>query len=53
MGVLSDAEYASMLAVARRKLDCFEEIRRLEKQKELGILSAEAFAAKMQELGLS
>jgi hypothetical protein len=53
MGVLSDAEYASMLAVARRKLDCFEEIRRLEKQKELGILSAEAFAAKMQELGLT
>jgi hypothetical protein len=52
MGVLSDQEYADMLAVARRRLDCFEEVRRLEKQKELGILSAEAFAIKMQELGL-
>lgn len=52
MGVLSDQEYESMLLVARRRLDCFEDVRRLEKQKALGILSAEAFAAKMRELGL-
>lgn len=53
MGVVSDEEYASMLAVARRKVDCFEDVRRLEKQRDMGILSAEVFAMKMRELGLS
>lgn len=53
MGVVSDEEYVSMLAVARRKVDCFEDVRRLEKQRDLGILSAEAFALKMRELGLA
>lgn len=53
MGVVSDEEYTSMLAVARRRIDCFEDVRRLEKQREMGILSAEAFAIKMRELGLA
>jgi len=53
MGVVSDDEYVAMLAFARRRVDCFEDVRRLEKQRDLGILSAEAFAAKMRELGFA
>jgi len=53
MGVVSDEEYNAMLAVARRKVDCFEDIRRLEKQRELGIITADVFAQKMHDLGLA
>ena len=53
MGVVSDAEYDSMLTIARRKVDCFEEIRRLEKQRDLKIISAEVFADKMREMGFA
>ena len=53
MGVVSDDEYNAMVAVARRKVDCFEEIRRLEKQRDLGIITTDVFARKMEELGLA
>ena len=50
MGAISDADYAERLAKANKKLDHFEDIRMLKKQKELGLLSSDEFDAKVNAL---
>ncbi len=50
MGAITDADYDAKLAQANKKLDHFEEIRMLKKQKELGLLSAGEFDAKVKAL---
>lgn len=50
MGAISEADYAERLAKANKKLDHFEDIRMLKKQKELGLLSSEEFDAKVNAL---
>ena len=50
MGAITDADYAAKLAQANKKLDHFEDIRMLKKQKELGLLTSDEFDAKVGEL---
>lgn len=50
MGAISDDDYNERLAKANKKLEHFEDIRRLKKQKELGLLSSEEFDAKVNAL---
>ena len=47
MDVLTQEEYSKRLAVARKKLDNFEEIRRVRSQLEMGLISREEFNARM------
>ncbi len=47
MDVLTQEEYNKRLAVARKKLDNFEEIRRVRSQLEMGLISREEFNARM------
>ena len=50
MDVLSQADYDLKVAAARRKLDNFEEIKRVEKQYEMKLITREEFDAKMRAL---
>ena len=50
MDVLTQADYDAKLAIARKKLDNFEEIKRVEKQLEMNLITKEEYAAKMQDL---
>ena len=50
MDVISQAEYDEKVAIARKKLDNFEEIKRVEKQLEMNLITREEYAAKMQAL---
>lgn len=50
MDVLSQADYEAKLAVAKKKLDNFEEIRRVEKQYDMKLISKEEYEAKIQAL---
>ena len=50
MGAITEDDYNARLAQANKKLDHFEEIRMLKKQKELGLLSSEEFDAKVNAL---
>ena len=50
MDVISQAEYDEKVAIARKKLDNFEEIKRVEKQLEMNLITREEYAAKMQTL---
>ena len=50
MGAITDADYNAKLAHANKKLDHFEDIRMLKKQKELGLLTSAEFDAKVQAL---
>lgn len=50
MGVISEADYNAKLAEAGKKLEHFEEIRNLKKQKELGLLTADELDAKIKAL---
>ena len=50
MGAITDDDYNARLAKANKKLDHFEDIRMLKKQKELGLLSSEEFDAKVNAL---
>ncbi|MBR6372504.1 MAG: hypothetical protein IKS20_04925 [Victivallales bacterium] len=50
MGVISDADYEAKLAQARKKVDHFQDIRMLKKQKELGIITENEMNAKIKEL---
>ena len=50
MGIMDDADYEAQIAQARKKLDHFNDIRKLKKQKELGIITAEELDAKIKAL---
>lgn len=50
MDVLSQSEYDSRVAVLKKKLDNFEEIRRVEQQLEMGIISQAEKEQKIKEL---
>jgi hypothetical protein len=50
LGAITDADYDSKLAQANKKLEHFEDIRMLKKQKELGLISDEELNAKIEEL---
>lgn len=50
MGAISDEDYAARLAKANKKLDHFDDIRMLKKQKELGLLTSDEFDAKVNAL---
>ena len=50
MGILSEAEYNEKILKFRKKLDNFSEIRRMEKQRDMGIISREEFEHKMSLL---
>ena len=50
MGAITDADYDAKLAQANKKLEHFEDIRMLKKQKELGLLSSDEFDAKVKAL---
>ena len=50
MDVLSQSDYEAKLAVARKKFDNFEEIRRVEKQLDMKLITKEEYEAKILEL---
>lgn len=50
MDILSQEEYDQKLAVARKKVDNFEAIRRVEQQYEMKLITKEERDAKIQEL---
>ena len=50
MDVLSQEEYSAKLASARKKLDNFEEIRRVTTQLDMKLISKEEYDARIQEL---
>ena len=50
MGAITDADYNAKLAQANKKLEHFEDIRMLKKQKELGLLGDEEFNKKVEAL---
>lgn len=50
MGVLSEQEYDVLVLRSRRRVDNFEEIRRLEKQRMLGIINDAEFQRRLAEL---
>lgn len=50
MDVISKDDYEVKIAIARKKVDNFEEIRRVEKQAEMGLITAEEKIAKLKEL---
>jgi len=50
MGAISEADYNAKLAQENKKLDHFDELRMLKKQKELGLLNGEEFDQKVAAL---
>jgi hypothetical protein len=50
MGAITDADYAERLAKANKKLEHFDEIRMLKKQKDLGLLDSAEFEKKVNDL---
>ena len=50
MDVISQDEYNYKISVARKKVDNFEEIRRIEQQCEMGIITNEEKNAKIEAL---
>ncbi len=50
LGAITDADYNARLAKANKKLEHFEDIRMLKKQKELGLLTSEEFDEKVKAL---
>lgn len=50
MDVISQDEYNSKLSVIQKKLDCFEEIRKLEKQVDMKLITKEEKDAKIKAL---
>lgn len=50
MDLLTQEEYDEKIAVARKKVDNFEEIRRVEQQAEMGLISADEKEAKIKAL---
>ena len=50
MGVLTQEEYDIKLTMAKKKVDNFEEIRRVKQQADMGIITREERDAKLKEL---
>ena len=50
MGAITDADYDAKMAQANKKLEHFEDIRMLKKQKELGLINDEEFNKKVEAL---
>ena len=50
MGAITDDDYNARLAKANKKIEHFDDIRMLKKQKELGLLSSDEFDAKVNAL---
>ena len=50
MDVLSQSEYDQRLSAARKKVDCFEEIRRIEKQFDMKLITYEENQAKINNI---
>lgn len=50
MELLTQEEYDEKIAIARKKVDNFEEIRRVEQQAEMGLITAEEKATKLKAL---
>lgn len=50
LGAITESDYSAMLEQANRKLVHFDEIRMLRKQKELGLITAAEFEAKVNAL---
>ena len=50
MDVISQDEYNYKISVARKKVDNFEEIRRIEQQCDMGIITKEEKNAKIEAL---
>ena len=50
MDLLTQEEYDEKIASARKKVDNFEQIRRVEQQAEMGLITQEEKAAKLKEL---
>jgi hypothetical protein len=52
MGVMTQDEYNEGMAKAQKKLDNFDQIRRLKGQLSMGVITKSEFEAKMSELGV-
>ena len=50
MDVISQDEYEIKIAIAKKKVDNFELIRKVEQQAEMGIITKEEKAHKIKEL---
>lgn len=50
MGVITDADYTARLAKEMKKLDCFEELRNLKMQKEMGLITDDEMQKKVEAL---
>ncbi|MBE6764156.1 MAG: hypothetical protein E7553_07420 [Ruminococcaceae bacterium] len=50
MDLLSQEEYDAKLRMARKRVDHFEDIRRIQQQAEVGVITREEMNAKIQEL---
>lgn len=50
MDLLTQEEYDEKLAAARKKVDNFEAVRRIEQQAEMGLITAEEKAQKINQL---
>ena len=50
MDVISQTDYDTKLAVARKKVDNFEEIRKVEKQYDMKLITKDEYTAKIKEL---
>lgn len=50
MELLTQEEYEEKLSIARKRVDNFEAIRKVEQQEEMGLITAEEKAAKLKEL---
>lgn len=50
MGVISEADYQERLAKEMKKIDRFEDLRNLKKQKDLGLITAEEMEAKVKAI---
>ena len=50
MDLLTQEEYDAKLAVAKKKVDNFEQIRKVKQQAEMGLITQEEMEAKLAEL---
>ena len=50
MDIITQDEYDAKLSLARKKMDNFEEIRRIEQQEEMGLITRDEKAQKIEQL---
>ena len=53
MDIISESEYSNKLAIAKEKLDNFDEIRRIKKQCEMELITKDEMDEKLSSLGIN